>query len=220
MTETDMKIEKGICGCSPQGADCFPEGETEVLLHTCCAPCSSAIIEWMMNNGITPVIYYCNPNIYPFEEYEIRKNECTRYAQSLGLQIVDADYDHACWLKEIEGMENEPERGGRCLKCFMMRMDRTAEYASRRGIKVMATTLASSRWKSLDQIDEAGRWAASRHDGVVWWGRNWRKGGLQERRNAIIKEYGFYNQLYCGCEFSMGMPAGRPVQGSQKAFTE
>ncbi len=190
-------------------------GETTVLLHTCCAPCSSAIIEAMLSNGITPVIYYCNPNIYPREEYEIRKNECTRYAQSLGLEIVDADYDHVNWLEAVKGLENEPERGGRCLKCFKLRLLRTAEYARKRGIKVITTTLASSRWKSLDQIDEAGFWAcrkASEGDSlttsemsgpVVWWDRNWRKGGLQERRQQIIKEYDFYNQLYCGCEFSM-----------------
>ena len=187
-----------------------PMGETEVLLHTCCAPCSSAIIEAMMNNGITPVIYYCNPNIYPQEEYEIRKNECTRYAQSLGLEIVDADYDHEKWLEAMRGLENEPERGGRCLKCFKLRLLRTAEYAMQRGIKVITTTLASSRWKSLDQINEAGLWACERiketippDDCVIWWDQNWRKGGLQERRLQIIKEYGFYNQLYCGCEFSM-----------------
>ena len=186
-----------------------PMGEDKVLLHTCCAPCSSAIIEAMMQNGITPVIYYCNPNIYPFEEYEIRKNECTRYAESLGLEIVDADYDHESWLTAVKGMENEPERGGRCLKCFKLRLLRTAEYARQRGIKVITTTLASSRWKSLDQINEAGLWACRQisdayPDGpVVWWDRNWRKGGLQERRLQIIKEYDFYNQLYCGCEFSM-----------------
>ncbi len=191
-----------------------PMGEKTVLLHTCCAPCSSAIIEVLMQNGITPVIYYCNPNIYPQEEYEIRKNECTRYAQSLGLEIVDADYDHENWLDAVKGMENEPERGGRCLKCFKLRILRTAQYASERGIKVITTTLASSRWKSLDQINEAGRWAcqqpilvrrssAAPHDEVIWWDQNWRKGGLQERRLQIIKEYDFYNQLYCGCEFSM-----------------
>ena len=189
-----------------------PMGEKTVLLHTCCAPCSSAIIEAMISNGITPVIYYCNPNIYPLEEYEIRKNECTRYARSLGLEIVDADYDHETWLEAIKGMENEPERGGRCLKCFKLRMLRTAEYAMQRGIKVITTTLASSRWKSLDQINEAGLWACSQINGlssatplesVVWWDQNWRKGGLQERRLQIIKEYDFYNQLYCGCEFSM-----------------
>jgi len=193
-----------------------PMGETAVLLHTCCAPCSSAIIEAMLQNGITPVVYYCNPNIYPHEEYEIRKNECTRYARSLGLEIVDADYDHEAWLEAIKGMENEPERGGRCLKCFKLRLLRTAEYAMQRGIKVITTTLASSRWKSLDQINEAGRWAVeelqrrSSRLGVetdpvlpIWWEQNWRKGGLQERRLQIIKEYDFYNQLYCGCEFSM-----------------
>ena len=136
-----------------------PMGETTVLLHTCCAPCSSAIIEALLLNGITPVIYYCNPNIYPQEEYEIRKNECTRYAESLGLEIVDADYDHDNWLVQMKGLENEPERGGRCLKCFKLRLLRTAEYARQRGIKVITTTLASSRWKSLDQINEAGEWA-------------------------------------------------------------
>ncbi len=157
----------------------------------------------MMKNGISPVIYYCNPNIYPSEEYEIRKNECSRYAQSLGLEIIDADYDHENWLSEVKGLESEPERGGRCLKCFKLRLLRTAEYARQRGIKLITTTLASSRWKSLEQINEAGQWACSQVQGVHWWDQNWRKGGLQERRLQIIKEYEFYNQLYCGCEFSI-----------------
>ena len=181
-----------------------PMGETKVLLHTCCAPCSSAIIEAMLQNGITPVIYYCNPNIYPYDEYLIRKDECTRYAESLGLEIIDDDYDHEGWLQAVKGMENEPERGGRCLKCFKLRLLRTAEYAASHGMKVITTTLASSRWKSLDQINEAGQWACWKVAGApVWWDQNWRKGGLQERRLQIIKEYDFYNQLYCGCEFSM-----------------
>ena len=233
-----------------------PYGETKVLLHTCCAPCSSAIIEHLMKHGVTPVIYYCNPNIYPREEYEIRKNECTRYAESLGLEIVDADYDHENWLEAVKGLETEPERGGRCLKCFKLRLLRTAEYAAAHGFRVITSTLASSRWKSLDQINEAGQWACSqiadRHfstthplpadtsipaehpvsvdtlhesaplstehslpvdetgDGEirtpVYWPYNWKKGGLQERRLQIIKEYNFYNQLYCGCEFSLRKP--------------
>ena len=65
-----------------------------LLLHTCCAPCSAAIIEWLLENGIRPVLFYFNPNIYPLEEYNIRKSECTRYARSLGLEIIDGDYDH------------------------------------------------------------------------------------------------------------------------------
>ena len=179
-----------------------PMGQTEVLLHTCCAPCSSAIIECLLNNGIRPVIYYCNPNIYPLEEYLVRKEECTRYAMALGLDIIDDDYDHEAWLEAVKGLENEPERGGRCLRCFKLRLLRTAEYARDNGFKVITTTLASSRWKSLDQINEAGEWACAQVSGVIWWDRNWRKGGLQERRLQIIKEYDFYNQLYCGCEFS------------------
>lgn len=182
----------------------------KVLLHTCCAPCSSAIIENMMANDMEPVIYYCNPNIHPYEEYLIRKNECVRYAESLGLQVIDAGYDHQSWLEGVKGLEDEPERGGRCLKCFKMRLLDTARYAAEHGYDTITTTLASSRWKSLDQINEAGTWACglvneenrTSSGKVIWWDRNWRKGGLQERRNEIIKEYGFYNQLWCGCEFS------------------
>ena len=92
-----------------------PMEQTEVLLHTCCAPCSSAIIECLLKNGIRPTIYYCNPNIHPLEEYLIRKDECTRYARALGLEIIDDDYDHEGWLEAVKGLEGEPERGGRCL---------------------------------------------------------------------------------------------------------
>ena len=120
-----------------------PGGAHEVLLHTCCAPCSSAIIECMLQHDIRPTIYYCNPNIYPLEEYNIRKNECTRYAQSLGLDIVDADYDHGAWLACVKGLEQEPERGGRCLKCFKMRLRDTARYASEHGFSVITTTLGA-----------------------------------------------------------------------------
>ncbi len=153
-----------------------PGGADKVLLHTCCAPCSSAIIECLMQHGVTPVIYYCNPNIYPLEEYIIRKDECTRYAQSLGLEIIDADYDHDAWRCRMAGMEQEPERGGRCLRCFKMRLQETARYAHEHGFPVITTTLASSRWKSLEQIEEAGRYATAPYPDVTYWEQNWRKG--------------------------------------------
>ncbi len=179
-----------------------PGGATKVLLHACCAPCSSAIVECLMNNEIRPVIFYSNSNIYPFEEYEHRLNECLRYAKKWGLEIVDDVYDHEAWGGCAVGLENEPERGSRCLQCFKFRLLRAAQYASAHGFEVLTTTLASSRWKNLDQVNEAGRWACAQVPGVVWWDQNWRKGGLQERRNQIIKEEDFYNQLYCGCEYS------------------
>ena len=179
-----------------------PNKDDKVLLHSCCAPCSSAIIECMVANGIRPTIYYYNPNIYPLEEYETRKAEAKRFVTSQGLMFVDADYDYDGWKEGVCGLENEPERGKRCLQCFKMRLLQTARYALEHGFTTFTTTLASSRWKSLEQINEAGRWASEQVEGVTFWEQNWRKGGLQERRNQLLKEYGFCNQQYCGCEFS------------------
>jgi Uncharacterized protein conserved in bacteria len=175
----------------------------DILLHTCCAPCSSAIIEWLLNNDICPVIFYYNPNIYPEEEYLIRKRECTRYALSKGVEIIDGDYDHRLWLQYVAGFENEPERGIRCMLCFRMRLLSSAHLANRMNINRFATTLGSSRWKDLEQISFAGNWAASQFENMEFWNKNWRKDGLSERRSILIKENGFYNQQYCGCEFSM-----------------
>ena len=181
-----------------------------LLLHACCAPCSGAIVETLLREGIVPTVYYCNPNIYPEEEYIKRRDECARYARQCGIEMVEADYSHDVWLQCVWGLENEPERGARCAACFRHRLLSSAQYAALHGFDLLTTTLASSRWKNIDQVNEAGRWAvdavnASMPDcGLQWWDRNWRKGGLQERRNQIIRENNFYNQLYCGCEFSLG----------------
>lgn len=175
----------------------------QVLLHCCCAPCSSAIIEWMLQHDVRPTLFYCNPNIYPEEEYLIRKNELTRYAAQLGLDVIDDDYDHAAWLRYIAGLEDEPERGNRCLECFKYRLLRSAQRCRELGFETFTTTLASSRWKRQDQIDIAGHWAAEQVGEVRFDDRNWRKGGLQERRNELLRINGFYNQQYCGCEFSL-----------------
>ena len=186
-----------------QSAINVPEGCREVLLHACCAPCSSAIVEWLVAHDMKPVIFYYNPNIFPREEYEIRKKESKRHAESLGIQWIDGDYRHEEWLQGVCGLEGEPERGRRCEQCFTLRLTATARMAKRLGIKYFATTLASSRWKSLEQIERAGRVAEQQVEDTVFWAQNWRKDGLQERRNQLLKEYGFYNQQYCGCEFSM-----------------
>lgn len=180
----------------------IPEGCTEVLLHACCAPCSSAIVEWMLNNGVRPTVFYYNPNIFPREEYEIRKNESKRHAESLGIEWIDGDYDHESWQQCVCGLEDEPERGRRCEQCFLMRMKATADKAKQIGLKYFTTTLASSRWKNLEQIERAGKEADRQVEGVIFWAQNWRKGGLYERRNRLLKEFNFYNQQYCGCEFS------------------
>ncbi len=182
------------------------EPTIQILLHACCAPCSSAIVEWLTAHDIRPVIFYYNPNIFPLEEYETRKQESKRHAESLGIQWIDGDYDHDGWRAGVCGLEGEPERGRRCEQCFTLRLSATAQKAKELGITWFATTLASSRWKRLDQIERAGLLAEQAVPGTRFWAKNWRKGGLQERRNQLLKEYGFYNQLYCGCEFSMRSP--------------
>jgi hypothetical protein len=207
-----------------------PDGLHKVLLHACCAPCSSAIVEWMLAHEIEPVIYYFNPNIWPEEEYEIRKQESKRHAESLGIQWIDDDrtgvtpdqpcgYGHEQWLQAVCGLEHEPERGKRCEACFYHRLMATARKAHELGIDWFATTLASSRWKNLEQVNAAGLRAqnalseelknsSDQQSGVTiedyprFWAQNWRKDGLQDRRNALLKEYNFYNQIYCGCEYS------------------
>ncbi len=180
-----------------------PENAEKILLHACCAPCSSAIVEALLNAGVEPVVFYFNPNIFPKEEYDKRKSELTRFCEKLNLRIVDSDYLHGDWIQKIKGMENEPERGIRCLSCFKMRLLETAKTAFSLGIKVFATTLASSRYKDLKQIEAAGLFAESKVEGTKFWSRNWRANGLWGRRNELLKEYNFYNQTYCGCEFSM-----------------
>ena len=206
-----------------------------MLLHACCAPCSSAIVEWLLAHDVQPTIYYYNPNIWPREEYDIRKEESKRHAASLGIRWIDDDYDHASWLQHVCGLEHEPERGRRCEQCFTLRLTAAARKAQQLGIPYFATTLASSRWKSLEQINRAGLAAEkivanlpslregsgvgsptpltnlpSLREGTGvgspfprFWAQNWRKGGLQDRRNELLKEYHFYNQQYCGCEFSI-----------------
>ena len=173
------------------------------LLHACCAPCSSAIVEWLVAHEVRPTIFYYNPNIWPREEYEIRKQESKRHAEALGLTWIDGDYNHEQWREDVCGLEGEPERGRRCEQCFVIRLTAAARKAKELGFRYFTTTLASSRWKSLEQIERAGHLAEQTVPDTVFWAQNWRKGGLYERRNQLLKEFNFYNQQYCGCEFSV-----------------
>ena len=247
--------KKGFSPEPPEGCDLSQE---HILLHCCCAPCSTAIIEWMVGAGLRPGIFFSNSNIVPFREYSIRRDELIRYAAAHGLETIDDEYDHAAWLAFVRQLEtipvaesveatnsggaashrqvqgsviriaDMPERGPRCLECFKFRLLRAARYAVANGYTLLTTTLASSRWKDLEQVDTAGRWACDVVNGacdndsvtdldsevgpesllsgrnkVLWWNQNWRRGGLQERRNALIKEWDMYNQTFCGCEFSL-----------------
>ncbi|MCR4859701.1 MAG: epoxyqueuosine reductase QueH, partial [Bacteroidales bacterium] len=175
------------------------------------APCSGAVLECLRDSGIRPVVFFSNSNIYPRQEYDLRLSELQRYADLMGVELVGDAYDHEAWLEAVRGLEREPERGRRCEVCFRYRLARAASYAAQRSLPVLATTLASSRWKDLDQVNAAGEEvcsglaadsASEGHPSVTFWSQNWRKGGLQPRRSEIIREQCFYNQDWCGCEFS------------------
>jgi S-adenosylmethionine:tRNA-ribosyltransferase-isomerase (queuine synthetase)/predicted adenine nucleotide alpha hydrolase (AANH) superfamily ATPase/5,10-methylene-tetrahydrofolate dehydrogenase/methenyl tetrahydrofolate cyclohydrolase/pterin-4a-carbinolamine dehydratase len=134
---------------------------TKVLLHSCCAPCSGAMIEQMHHEGHDVTIFFYNPNIHPKEEYELRKAENVRYAEKLGIPIIDADYDPENWHRQAKGMEFDPEQGRRCSMCFDMRFERTAAYAKAHGFPVISSTNATSRWKDAEQVNASGQWAVS-----------------------------------------------------------
>jgi len=180
-----------------------PNGESSLLLHSCCAPCAGEIMEAVAASEIKTTVYFYNPNIHPLQEYELRKEENKRYCQKLGLDFIDADYDKDNWFKRIKGLENEPERGERCTKCFDMRFERSALYAHENNFFLFATTLGISRWKDLDQVNNSGLRAADRYSGLNFWDFNWRKAGGSPRMIEISKREEFYQQEYCGCVYSL-----------------
>ena len=191
-----------------------PGGADKLLLHSCCAPCAGDVMNELARSGIDYTILFYNPNIHPRREYEIRKDENKRYADKLGKDFIDLDYDLDNWFTRIKGFENEPERGHRCTLCFDMRFERTALYAAEHGFSVFTSTLGTSRWKNMDQINDSGVRAAERYDGLTYWTYNWRKGGGANRMIEISKQEHFYQQEYCGCAYSLrDTNAHRRAQG-------
>ncbi|MBY0544251.1 MAG: epoxyqueuosine reductase QueH [Gammaproteobacteria bacterium] len=181
----------------------LPEGESKLLLHSCCAPCSGEVMEALIASDIDFTIFFYNPNIHPRKEYDIRKNENIRFAEKHNIPFVDADYDVEEWFKRARGMEDEPERGIRCTMCFDMRFVRTALYAHEHGFNVISSALGISRWKNMEQINDSGVRAAAPYEGMIYWTFNWRKEGGAARMIEISKREEFYQQEYCGCAYSL-----------------
>jgi len=180
-----------------------PNGQNRLLLHSCCAPCAGEIMEAVAASDMETTVFFYNPNIHPIEEYEIRKGENKRFCDQLGFEFVDVDYDKENWFKRIKGLEDEPERGDRCTKCFDMRFERSALYAHENDFPLFATTLGISRWKDLDQVNDSGLRAAKPYKNLIFWDLNWRKKGGSSRMIEISKREEFYQQEYCGCVYSL-----------------
>ena len=181
----------------------LPGGARSLLLHSCCAPCAGGILETLVDAGVAVTLYFHNPNIHPRDEYHQRKQEQKAFATKLGVRFVEADYAPASWFDTVTGLEQEPERGERCSACFRMRLDATAEFAAHHSFEVFATTLGISRWKNMEQVNQAGLAAAQAYPGVTFWPFNWRKGGGSQRMVEVSRREEFYHQQYCGCVFGL-----------------
>jgi predicted adenine nucleotide alpha hydrolase (AANH) superfamily ATPase len=182
------------------------EDKRKILLHSCCGPCSTAVIEKLAEEFQITLFFY-NPNITDEEEYEKRKaaqmeylkayNESTRAEDTVG--FLEGPYDREAFYNAIEGLESQKEGGERCEKCFELRMSKTARMADTMGFELFGTTLSVSPHKNYKKILEIG---IKLEDIVKFHNGDYKKDAGYQRSVQISKEHGLYRQRYCGCEFS------------------
>ena len=175
-----------------------------LLLHVCCAPCSSYVLEYLIPYFSITVFYY-NPNIAPAEEFDFRLAEEKRLLRELpgasGIHVAAPAYDHAEFLECARGLEDEPERGKRCAECFRLRLGRAADYAALNGYDYYTTTLSISPLKDAPLLNEIGR-AEGERAGVKFLPSDFKKRDGFKRSIELSAQYDLYRQNYCGCEFS------------------
>ncbi len=181
------------------------EGQVpSLLLHSCCGPCSSYCIEYLSQYFHVTVFYY-NPNIYPDEEYYHRVREQQRFISLFPTRypvaFIEGDFDKDSFYQMSRGLENEPERGKRCSKCFELRLGRTAKKAAALGFDFFATTLTISPMKDASLLNEIGQVLGQQY-GVAWLPSDFKKKNGYKRSTEISREYDMYRQDYCGCIFS------------------
>ena len=171
-----------------------------LLLHSCCGPCSTVVIE-RLKERFNVTIFYYNPNIEPFEEYERRKTEQKKVCEFWGVNIIDGDYDNSKWRDCVSSLKDEPEGGARCEKCFVFRLKKTAQKAKELGFDVFATTLSVSPHKNSNVINAVGEMIA-KEENIEFLQENFKKQNGYLRSIQISKDLNLYRQNYCGCEFS------------------
>ena len=172
-----------------------------VLLHSCCAPCSSYCLTELAKSVRVTVLYY-NPNLDCAEEYAKRKSEQLRFLQETGLaDFLDCDYAPEDFAAIAAGYESAPEGGARCARCFTLRLERTAQEAKRGGYDYFGTTLTVSPLKNAAVINEIGAELAEKY-GVKWLPSDFKKRGGYQQSIVLSREHGLYRQNYCGCVYS------------------
>lgn len=177
----------------------FNGEKKKLLLHSCCAPCSSAVIERLLPYFNITVLYY-NPNIMPEEEYEKRKNEQIRFLQKMNIRMLNIDYSHQDYLNAIKGKENLGEHSSRCYECYKLRLSKTALLAKENEFDLFCTTLSVSPYKNSTWINEIMQNLSKQFE-VDYLPSDFKKENGYLRSLQLSKENNFYRQIYCGCKF-------------------
>ena len=175
-----------------------------LFLHSCCAPCSSYVLEYLSQYFSITVFYY-NPNISPKEEYEARTQEVQRLIRELPavhpIRFVEGKYDPECYYEAVRGHEKDPEGGERCFVCYEMRLREAAEMAKQLKLDYFTTTLSISPLKNAEKLNEIGERLAAEY-GIPYLNSDFKKRGGYQRSIELSHEYGLYRQDYCGCLYS------------------
>lgn len=172
----------------------------KLLLHSCCAPCSSSVLQRIKEYFDVTVLYY-NPNIYPEEEYFKRKQEQIKLLNILNIKLMDCDYIPEEYYQKVAGYECEKEGGARCEKCFYLRLEKTAQLATNNGFDFFGTTLTVSPHKNAEIINRIGEELEKKY-GIKFLYSDFKKEDGYLNSIKLSKEYNLYRQEYCGCEFS------------------
>ena len=176
------------------------DGKKRLLLHSCCGPCSSSVIERLKEYFDITVLYY-NPNIEPREEYEKRKGEQIRLLNEFNIKYMDILYLNEEYHERIIGYENEPENGARCPLCYELRMEKTAKLAKENNFDYFCTTLTVSPHKPSKIINEIGIKLQNIYE-IKYLLSDFKKEDGYKRSIELSKEYNLYRQDYCGCFYS------------------
>ena len=194
---------------SLKAKECVPR----LLLHSCCAPCSSYVLEYL-SEFFEIVIFYYNPNIYPESEYYMRLAEQQKLIRDMHFKhpvsFLAGDYDRERFYEMVRGMENLKEGGARCFKCYELRLREPAEQAVKSGFDYFTTTLSISPMKNAQTLNSIGLEIAQEY-GVKYLTSDFKKKNGYKRSTELSKKYGLYRQDYCGCEYSLQSAHGDKV---------
>ena len=176
----------------------------KLLLHACCAPCSSYVLEYLSNYFEITVFFY-NPNMDNVDEYNKRLMELERFVKEFKtkypVKVVSKEYNHEEFLEMAKGLEQEPEKGSRCLKCYRLRLEESFNYAKENNFDYITTTLTLSPYKNSKVINEIGKELEEKYQFPYLYS-DFKKRDGYKRSIELSKEYHLYRQDYCGCEFS------------------